>query len=299
MKKFLSIFSICLGIISWIFFIFLIILAFSPWSIIKSIDRYVLTTHSIEFSKLQSSGNALNRNLIFNNLYIMHNDKKLIQAKELELGLSLKPQNLFNFFNINRIIINDGYFDNSYIQTSNSSLSSIVNFGKEISLSFKNFKYQREDSMFEINGTLFGDLSKSISGQLSFLYNDQLSTIAVNGVEGSYRFSLNLYSYEWLNFIPIFKASPARDLEFQINALGEFKEDQSNISGSFKSKILHLPSLSIKSNKGSFHFQSQKNIGTLSLTEFLHPFIDEEYPCLLYTSPSPRDRTRSRMPSSA
>ena len=23
------------------------------------------------------------------------------------------------------------------------------------------------------------------------------------------------------------------------------------------------------------------------------------YPCLLYTSPSPRDRTRSRMPSSA
>ena len=25
----------------------------------------------------------------------------------------------------------------------------------------------------------------------------------------------------------------------------------------------------------------------------------EGYPCLLYTSPSPRDRTRSRMPSSA
>ena len=39
----------------------------------------------------QVSGNALNRNLIFNNLYIMHNDKKLIQAKELELGFSLKP----------------------------------------------------------------------------------------------------------------------------------------------------------------------------------------------------------------
>ena len=80
------------------------------------------------------------------------------------------------------------------------------------------------------------------------------------------------------SFIPIFKASPARDLEFQINALGEFKEDQSNINGSFKSKILHLPSLSIKSNKGSFHFQSQKNIGILKLTEFLYPLIDEEYP---------------------
>ena len=27
--------------------------------------------------------------------------------------------------------------------------------------------------------------------------------------------------------------------------------------------------------------------------------IDQQYICLLYTSPSPRDRTRSRMPSSA
>ena len=27
--------------------------------------------------------------------------------------------------------------------------------------------------------------------------------------------------------------------------------------------------------------------------------IDKSYICLLYTSPSPRDRTRSRMPSSA
>src|SRR5665811_2596450 len=32
-----------------------------------------------------------------------------------------------------------------------------------------------------------------------------------------------------------------------------------------------------------------------------HPvtrFVPPNYPCLLYTSPSPRDRTRSRMPSS-
>ena len=28
-------------------------------------------------------------------------------------------------------------------------------------------------------------------------------------------------------------------------------------------------------------------------------FIDRDNICLLYTSPSPRDRTRSRMPSSA
>ena len=32
---------------------------------------------------------------------------------------------------------------------------------------------------------------------------------------------------------------------------------------------------------------------------FLHDKNDPSKPCLLYTSPSPRDRTRSRMPSSA
>ena len=33
--------------------------------------------------------------------------------------------------------------------------------------------------------------------------------------------------------------------------------------------------------------------------EVLDNAIDESLACLLYTSPSPRDRTRSRMPSSA
>eukprot|EP01015_Nassula_variabilis_P011249 TRINITY_DN19121_c0_g1_i1.p1 TRINITY_DN19121_c0_g1~~TRINITY_DN19121_c0_g1_i1.p1 ORF type:complete len:104 (-),score=32.39 TRINITY_DN19121_c0_g1_i1:10-321(-) len=31
----------------------------------------------------------------------------------------------------------------------------------------------------------------------------------------------------------------------------------------------------------------------------IHKFIDEQLHCLLYTSPSPRDRQKSRMPSSA
>ena len=40
----------------------------------------------------------------------------------------------------------------------------------------------------------------------------------------------------------------------------------------------------------------------LSMANTETPHLDRDakpYPCLLYTSPSPRDRTRSRMPSSA
>jgi len=278
MKKLFSIFAICLGILSWIFFLLLAILAFSPWNLIKNIDRYVLPAYSIDFSKLESSGNALNRNLKFYDLYIMHNDDLLIEAKELDLGLSFKPQKLFYFFAINNITIKDGYFDYSNTRSSNSSTSSIINFSDEILLSFENFKYQRNDSLFEINGNLFGDLSRSFYGQLSFLHNNKLSTIAVNALDDSYRFSLNLHSYEWLNFIPTFNTSLIKNLAFQINAIGEFEKNKSNLIGSFNSSSLLLQSLSIGPNRGSFHYQSKKNIGLLKLTEFLHPLIDEEYP---------------------
>ena len=41
--------------------------------------------------------------------------------------------------------------------------------------------------------------------------------------------------------------------------------------------------------------------GGMLLLPYAHPknASEEEMTCLLYTSPSPRDRTRSRMPSSA
>jgi hypothetical protein len=278
MRKLFRISAICLGILSWIFFLFLAILTFSPWNIIKFTDHYFLPSYSIEFSILHSSGNALNRNLKFVNLNIIHNERILMQAKELELGFSIKPQRPISFFNINNIMIKDGYFDHSDIRTINSSRSSIVNFSNDISLSFENFNYKRDDSIFRINGDLSGDLSASFSGQLSFLHDNQLSTIAVNAFKDSYRLSLNLHPYKWLNFIPAFDASPIKDLEFQINALGELQDNQSIIRGSFNSTSLFLQPLLIKPNKGSFYFQSKKNIGTLTLTEFLHPFVDEAYP---------------------
>ena len=46
--------------------------------------------------------------------------------------------------------------------------------------------------------------------------------------------------------------------------------------------------------------KSSKNYAECKLIDVLENSKDEvSVPCLLYTSPSPRDRTRSRMPSSA
>jgi hypothetical protein len=278
MKKLFFLSVISGGILSWLFFLFLAVFTFSPWVLIKTIDDYFLPSYSIDFSELESTGKVLNRNLKFFNLNIFHNDKTLIKIKELDIGLSLKPQKFFYFLNINNIVIRDGYFDYSNIQNANSSPSFLLNFDEQISLSFKDFEYRRDDSILEINGDLFGELSKSFSGQLSFLHDNQLSTIAVDIVEESYRFSINLYSFKWLSLIPAFSASPIKDLEFQMNALGELQNDQSIVSGSFDSNSLFFRSLSLKPNKGSFYYQSRKNIGTLKLSEFLNPFVDEEHP---------------------
>ena len=56
-------------------------------------------------------------------------------------------------------------------------------------------------------------------------------------------------------------------------------------------------------NEGKFELKKQledihMNIES-RLTEIIGPVAGKLHTCLLYTSPSPRDRTRSRMPSSA
>ena len=43
----------------------------------------------------------------------------------------------------------------------------------------------------------------------------------------------------------------------------------------------------------------RENLNAMELARSYQELIDEHKICLLYTSPSPRDRTRSRMPSSA
>ena len=56
------------------------------------------------------------------------------------------------------------------------------------------------------------------------------------------------------------------------------------------------------------YFENARGVGVLSTSDaggkvnaaiYGRPHFMDDRTCLLYTSPSPRDRTRSRMPSSA
>ena len=56
------------------------------------------------------------------------------------------------------------------------------------------------------------------------------------------------------------------------------QENKSFIKGSFDYTDLYLQTLNIKPNQGSFVFQLNQDIGSLVLSEFLHPFIDDGDP---------------------
>ena len=54
------------------------------------------------------------------------------------------------------------------------------------------------------------------------------------------------------------------------------------------------------SNSHKVNLQNTQEVSAeLSILLEKEEIVEEPLPCLLYTSPSPRDRTRSRMPSSA
>ena len=278
MKKIFFFTTFSLIILSWIFFLCISLFLLFPAGSIKIIDQYAITSYEIDFSDLDNSGNILNQNFKFYNLHVKHNDKSLLKFRELGLGISLKPQNFLQPVSITTLSIQDGYYNHSDFSKSNSSFANFIEFNKNSSLSFRNFEFKRNNSSVKINGDLFGEFPISLNGQLSFLHDNNLSTFAVNLTESTYRFSINLHSYEWFSLIPAYNISPFKDLAFKLNAVGEVQDNQSFIKGSFDYRDLYFRSLYIKPNQGSFVFQLNQDIGSLILTKFLNPIVDEKDP---------------------
>ena len=70
-----------------------------------------------------------------------------------------------------------------------------------------------------------------------------------------------------------------------------------NTANGAQNEWLFFPSLT-KRQKPDQVFRADKRFKVYICWQ-LHTMNDQTYPCLLYTSPSPRDRQKSRMPSSA
>ena len=66
------------------------------------------------------------------------------------------------------------------------------------------------------------------------------------------------------------------------------------------SNVIRKISIGSDYKNDAMHYAvGQQVYGGHEISHILHEEKNDSYSCLLYTSPSPRDRTRSRMPSSA
>ena len=74
---------------------------------------------------------------------------------------------------------------------------------------------------------------------------------------------------------------------------------------SFAKKLINVSEKIVKQNTPSkikVNFKIDRSPVTkidMQVERSLRKLISQKYPCLLYTSPSPRDKRQSRMPSSA
>ena len=80
--------------------------------------------------------------------------------------------------------------------------------------------------------------------------------------------------------------TPIEDVDFSVRTFNCLKKEAINTLGEM-----------IRHNEAEL--LAIRNFGKRSLDEVIEKGVAAMNTCLLYTSPSPRDRTRSRMPSSA
>ena len=131
------------------------------------------------------------------------------------------------------------------------------------------------------------------------LYKDFIPTNSISYVEGL----LSLYQIE----IKIKSERRTRHGDFRVLSNGNCLITVNSNLNKYRflitliHEITHLYVFKLFKNKVKPHGIEWKNQFRILISPVLNPDIFPKalLPCLLYTSPSPRDRTRSRMPSSA
>ena len=85
-----------------------------------------------------------------------------------------------------------------------------------------------------------------------------------------------------------------------LSQLPAFAADEADIQRAIEYVKQHEKDGSVKTNGlGLISADGESSVNITGMVHFDAHSVDSGLPCLLYTSPSPRDRTRSRMPSSA
>jgi len=129
-----------------------------------------------------------------------------------------------------------------------------------------------------INGQLDSLIPGLANGQININHHGKISNFSIDSDGKDSNFLVNFNTLNWLKFFPSDYLSSSKNMYFGINAIGSLTPKGSSIKGSLNLEESSFSSLTLKKNYGSFSFQSQDGLATLLLKNFLHPFVDEQFP---------------------
>ena len=277
MKKILTYFFLITSCLSWLIFFTLGLIFFYPNQSLQAINSALPSNYDFEYSEVINKGSFLNPILEFSNLTVQTNDVPVYSAKKSSYGFVLSPALM-----IGEITVNHLYAEEANILLSDNSEPIISKFkislDTNINITFKNTSLTFMGSKLLMNGELNSLLPGIANGQITMSHQGKVSNISISSDGEISNFLINLNQLNWLQYFPSNNLSSFKTVNFGVNFIGSWTRKGSAMRGSINLEESSFNSFILKKNHGSFAYQSIDEFAILSLNNFLHPLIDEQFP---------------------
>ncbi|MDO7561584.1 MAG: AsmA-like C-terminal region-containing protein [SAR86 cluster bacterium] len=277
MKKIIIHFLFVASCLSWVLVFILSFIFFSPNQTLQLFNNFLPSSYDLQYSEVMNKGSFLNPILEFSNISIQINDVQVYSANKSHYGFLVSPALI-----IGKVTMSHIHLEEANILLTDYSAQKMpklkINLDKNISISFHETSLAHLGSEMLINGQLDSLIPGLANGHINISHHGKISNLSIDSDGEDSNFLVNLNTLDWLKFFPNDYLSSSKTMQFGITAIGSLTPKGSSIKGSLNLEESSFSSLTIKKNYGSFFFQSQDGLSILSLKNFLHPFVDEQFP---------------------
>lgn len=277
MKKIIIHFLFVASCLSWVLVFILSFIFFSPNQTLQLFNNFLPSSYDLQYSEVMNKGSFLNPILEFSNISIQINDVQVYSANKSHYGFLVSPALI-----IGKVTMSHIHLEEANILLADYSAQKMpklkINLDKNISISFHETSLVHLGSEMLINGQLDSLIPGLANGHINISHHGKISNLSIDSDGEDSNFLVNLNTLDWLKFFPNDYLSSSKTMQFGITAIGSLTPKGSSIKGSLNLEESSFSSLTIKKNYGSFFFQSQDGLSILSLKNFLHPFVDEQFP---------------------
>lgn len=277
MKKIIIHFLFLASCLSWVLFFILSFILFSPNQTLQVFNNFLPSSYDLQYSEVVNKGSFLNPIIEFSNISIQINDVQVYYANKSHYGFLLSPTLMIGEITMSHIHLEEAnILLTDYSAQKTSKLK--INLDKHISIRLHDTSLSYLGSEMLINGQLDSLIPGLANGQINVNHHGKISNLSIDSDGKDSNFLINFNTLNWLKFFPNDYPSSSKIIHFGINAIGSLTPKGSSVKGSLNIEESSFGSLALKKNYGSFSYKSVDGLSTLSLKNFLHPFVDDQFP---------------------